>query len=764
MDDDVMLGCIRSFLPAFLFVPVLWTVAGCEVGGEFPVGEDAGTSSSSSSGTGGSDLGPCGVDCSKFETPQCAIAVCNTGQVIGPLNTCVVIAAPQGTACDDGKFCTANDTCDGEGTCVGGPTNHCGINPSPCSSVICYEGSKSCDVAPVNDGTECTPTDLCQINGVCKLGECIGEPKPCGFSPQAECNTVSCDSATGKCIGKPDPTKDDAPCVLTGDLCNVNRKCSAGQCVGGVPVDCTALDVGCQRGECNPANGLCAPRPAPVGTSCAEGVAECQVGACDVKGVCIPSLADDGSDCNDYNACTTENQCMAGVCGAGVPVSSCSTYLHEGFETCPSGWTLGGDWECGKPENVGPAAAHIGTNCIGTQIDDLYHVNQLFSSAVADSPTINLTGATKPTLSFWAWDHTEGGTFDGWNLRVSKDGGQSFSLVTTVTPAYSLNILSQQAWGGNHSVAGWQNYSADLSAYAGQSIILRFAFRSDGAGVYPGVYVDEVVVAEPPQIPMYITTTSPLTDVYAGMDYSTQITKIGGSNDVVWSIKPGGLNTGWLNIDSTGRLYGAPTAAESGPVSVTVKVHENLLPSNYAEKTFIFTVKPNAYYTSFEGECPNGWTLTGDWQCGVPMNVGPAAAYLGTQCLATQIAANYSILQTWAGTTATSPDIDLTGAASPKLTFRMWLHTEGSTWDGVNLKVSTDGGMSYSVLNSVVPVYPLTIAGEPAWGGNQSAFGWQLFQADLSAYAGQIIRLRFGFQSDNGTNHPGAYIDDFFIQ
>ncbi|TKD11753.1 hypothetical protein E8A74_06340 [Polyangium fumosum] len=734
--------------------------ASCAVG-ELPVGEDAG-SNEGGGGAGGSDLGPCGVDCSALETPQCTIAVCNTGQEIGPVNTCVVVPAPKGTACDDGKFCTSNDTCD-SGKCIGGDTNQCGITPDPCSSVICYEESKSCDVLPVNDGTACTPKDLCRINGVCKLGECLGEVKPCTFSPLSECNTVACDSATGKCVGTPDFTKDNKPCVLTGDLCTVNRTCSAGQCVGGAPKDCSALNVGCQRGECDAMTGFCGPTPAPVGTSCSEGVAECQVGACDVKGTCIPSLAADGSACNDYNSCTTANTCMAGACASGSPVADCVSYLHEGFENCQNGWTFGGDWECGKPTNVGPTAAHIGENVIATQIAGLYHVNQLFSTAVATSPAIDLTQAASPQLSFWAWDHTEGGTFDGWNLKVSTNDGQSFTDVTTVSPAYGLTIAGQAAWGGNQSGEGWKNYTADLSAYAGQSIRLRFAFRSDGASVYPGVYIDEVVVAESLQIPLYITTTSPLTDVYAGMSFSSQIVKIGGTSNAEWSITEV-QNAGWLTIDpTTGLLQGTPTAANVGPVTVIVHVKEPTLPSNFAEKTFTFNVKHDAYYTSFEGMCPDGWTLTGDWQCGVPTTVGPATAYLGTQCLATQLASNYSISQTWAGTTATSPDIDLTAAPSPTLTFRMWMDTEGSTYDGVHLEISNDGGMTYSVLNSVLPAYPLTIAGQPAWGGHQAAFGWQLFQADLSAYAGQIIRLRFAFQSDHTGNYPGVYLDDIFV-
>lgn len=758
-----MLRRIIEFNGIFFLLLVMGIFAGCSCypGVDFPVPEDGG---SSSSGMDEVDAGPCGMDCSQIETPPCRVAVCNTGKEFGPLNTCVVVPSQKGTKCDDGKFCTSDDICD-NGACVGGTPNHCGLKLDPCSSVICYEELKSCDTAPVNDGVACTPTDLCQLDGVCKVGKCVGQPKDCTFSPLNECNKVACDSATGKCVGAPDPTKNNAPCVLTGDLCSVNRTCQVGQCVGGVPRDCSALNAGCLRGVCDPEVGACQATPAAVGTACQEDLAECHVGACDVRGRCLSgSSTPDGSACNDYNACTKADTCAAGTCVAGGPVESCVIYFQEGFEVCPHGWTFGGDWQCGTPTNVGPDSAHIGKGVIATQIAGVYHVNQSYSTAVANSPPINLAQATKPIVSFWAWDQTEGGTFDGWNLKVSTNGGQSFTQVTTVTPAYSLNIAGQPAWGGDHSVNGWQNYTADLTAYAGQTIVLSFAFRSDGATVFPGVYIDDIVVAEPLQIPLYITTPSLLSDVYSGMAYAAQLTRVGGTSTAVWSIKPGGQNAAWLTIDPmTGALKGTPSPAEVGPVSVIVHVEEPTLPSNFAEKTFTFNVKPNAYYTSFEGMCPDGWTLTGDWQCGVPMNVGPATAYLGTQCIATQIGANYSNLQTWEQSTATSPDINLAATSNSILTFRMWLDTEGSTYDGVNLKISTDGGKSYSVVTSVSPAYPRTIAGQPAWGDHQSGLGWQFIQADLSAYAGQTVRLQFSFQSDSSGTFPGVYIDDVFV-
>ena len=761
-----MLDRIRDFLQCLLLLSVV-CITGCSCGPSFDPGETSDSSSSSGTGgAGGGDLGPCGVDCSAIPTPPCAVSECNTGQALGPLNTCVVVAAPAGTACEDGKFCTTGDACDG-GVCVGGTTtNDCGVPHGPCDAVLCNEAEKTCGVSPVNDGTPCTPLDLCEINGVCELGQCHGEPKTCALSPLLECNKVECEPATGQCVGTPDPFKDNAPCVLTGDLCKVNKTCQNGLCAAGVPMDCSGLDVECQVGECDTATGICGPVDAPAGKACTDGIDQCEVGECNANGGCKSAAAPNGTACNDHDACTSGDQCAGGSCADGAAVAGCQHYFKEGFEDCPNGWALAGDWECGLPMTVGPPAAHTGLGVLATNLDGVYSVNQSFTNATATSPPIDLTTATNPIVSFWAWDHTEGGTFDGWHLKISTNGGTSFTTVTTVTPAYSLNLgtPSQPAWGGDHSAQGWQSYSADLTAFAGQTVLLRFAFRSDGATVYPGVYIDDLVVDEPLQIPLYITTPSPLGDVYAAMPASIPLARIGGASSAVWSIVPGGVNTDWLTINpSTGELGGTPLVTDVGPVSVTVRVAEPTLPSNFDEKTFTFDVVYDAYYTSFEGACPAGWTLTGDWECGVPTVVGPSAAYDGAQCIATQIDGNYTSLQSFTGATATSPDIDLSASPFPVVTFRMWMDTEGSTHDGVNLKISIDGGMTYSIVDTVTPAYPLTIDGEPAWGGHQSGLGWQLMQADLAPYSGQTIRLRFSFRSDSSQNYPGVYIDDLFV-
>src|SRR5689334_23147715 len=94
-----MPGQARTFLQSLLLFPVLWIVACCAVG-EAPVSQDAGPTPSEDAGSDASDL-PCGQDCSLIPTTlQCTVAVCNTGQYVGQLNTCVVVPSPKGTSCD----------------------------------------------------------------------------------------------------------------------------------------------------------------------------------------------------------------------------------------------------------------------------------------------------------------------------------------------------------------------------------------------------------------------------------------------------------------------------------------------------------------------------------------------------------------------------------------------------------------------------------------------------------------------------------------
>ena len=85
-------------------------------------------------------------------------------------------------------------------------------------------------------------------------------------------------------------------------------------------------------------------------------------------------------------------------------------------------------------------------------------------------------------------------------------------------------------------------------------------------------------------------------------------------------------------------------------------------------------------------------------------------------------------------------------------------------WDGMNVRISTDDGGTWEVLQNPVPAYSnssLYSFGEqhgegpgiPGWTGSLNT--WTSVSVDLSSYAGQTVKIRFAFASD-----PGYATDD----
>ncbi|MCA9618093.1 MAG: immune inhibitor A [Myxococcales bacterium] len=709
-------------------------------------------------GGGGSDVGPCDIDCSTIQTPDCQQSVCNTGQYPGTIGQCVVVDREDGFACDDGLFCSVNDTCQ-NGVCTGGGLNDCGMDPGPCDEITCDESSGTCSTAPLQNGTSCTPENLCEVGGTCTNGICTGVLNDCFFAPvDNDCHIAVCNPMNGLCESQPDLSLDGLDC-FTGDLCNVDKVCAAGQCIGGNPKDCSQLNIGCQVGVCDPMGGNCVGQNVPAGGSCFDGVDDCNTGTCDMNGTCVLSPVVDGTSCDDFSTCTTGDTCTAGVCN-GVIDPNCTVYFEETFEVCPPpGWTLGGEWECGTPTLVGPTSAYQGTGVLGTDLDSTYENSSSYDILIAETPPIGLGTAVGPVLSYYHYVTTEGSSFDGYNVKVSTDGGNTFTVLTTVNPPYNLTVDSQPAYGGQ--LNQWQQVTASLNAYVGQQIILRFSMRTDGSVVYPGVYIDNIQVGDGDGIPVQIDTLS-LPNALENIGYSTTLAASGGTGNGVWSIV-GGTNHSWLGIGSTtGVLSGTPTTSNIGPVTVTVHFEEPTNPSNFDEVTYMFNVQGVVYSDDMETACPGAWTLTGDWQCGAPTS-GPNMAFSGTQVIATQLAGPYNNSQTWLGNTASTGPINLAGTTAPTLRAMIWAQTEGSSFDGFNIKVSTDGGVTYNLVNMVTPAYNLTVDTQACWGGSAVPSGYSEYSADLTAYAGQTIHIQFGMRTDGSVTYPGVYIDNLAI-
>jgi len=127
---------------------------------------------------------------------------------------------------------------------------------------------------PGSNGTPCNDGNLCTVGDTCQAGACHGTTVSC--TAQDACHGAGvCDAATGLCT-QPLLT-DGTPCD-DADACTLTDACSAGACVGGNPVVCTAQGVCHVSGTCDSVTGQCSNPLADDGTLCPGGA--CLAGTC----------------------------------------------------------------------------------------------------------------------------------------------------------------------------------------------------------------------------------------------------------------------------------------------------------------------------------------------------------------------------------------------------------------------------------------------------------------------------------------------------
>ncbi|MBO0959856.1 immune inhibitor A [Neobacillus sp. MM2021_6] len=112
-------------------------------------------------------------------------------------------------------------------------------------------------------------------------------------------------------------------------------------------------------------------------------------------------------------------------------------------------------------------------------------------------------------------------------------------------------------------------------------------------------------------------------------------------------------------------------------------------------------------------------------------------------------------------------DVDLTGKSSAELTFDAWFDIE-EQWDYAFVQVSTDNGATWKSLgnadtnsDAVSEAYPTILESLPGFSGNSD--GWKEEKFDLSAYAGQNIKLRLRYITDWGSSFTGFFADNIKV-
>eukprot|EP00040_Diaphanoeca_grandis_P035924 m.227107 g.227107 ORF g.227107 m.227107 type:complete len:3101 (-) comp33512_c1_seq1:277-9579(-) len=229
------------------------------------------------------------------------------------LGVCSSPLADEGTGCDDGNASSVDDSCDGNGVCVG---------IDPCLGVVCEESS-------------------CFEAGTCIGGQCTsGAQKAAGTVCDDEITRTTNDQCDrfGQCRGVDLCDMFNITCPLSA--CRSHAQCWHGRCLEATPVpDGITCDDGfantdndqCVNGSCTGDLDKC------FGVTCVQPVSQCLVSLCDAdSGTCVDVAKSEGTYCNDGRDTTTTDICDgAGKC-AGEDLCdfvSCPTlrpcFMHE---------------------------------------------------------------------------------------------------------------------------------------------------------------------------------------------------------------------------------------------------------------------------------------------------------------------------------------------------------------------------------------------------------------------------------------------------
>jgi hypothetical protein len=157
----------------------------------------------------------------------------------------------------------------------------------------------------------------------------------------------------------------------------------------------------------------------------------------------------------------------------------------------------------------------------------------------------------------------------------------------------------------------------------------------------------------------------------------------------------------------------------------------------------------------FETGAP-GWSIeNGIWEIGTPINVGPESCRDSTQCAGTVLDGDY---EPYTDSRLITPSCDLRELeAGEEAHLRFWQWFSYSSYDAGYIQISIfDPTLGWSewinIGNTIVDTSPL----------------WSLMDVDLTAYAGQTVRIAFHHTANRADDRyanedSGWYIDDVTI-
>jgi hypothetical protein len=194
-----------------------------------------------------------------------------------------------------------------------------------------------------------------------------------------------------------------------------------------------------------------------------------------------------------YTQLSTDNNRSNDTANGSVYVSNS---YQENFESSNGNYTASPSssaWEWGVPTS-GPGSAHSSTKLWATILADNYTNNADWKLTSVEL----VATQNNPTLKFWHWFNMEmtSTIYDGGNVKISTNGGSTWTVVTPVGGYTGTCISTTPGVGGQQVFSGinetWSEVVFNLPVNAGQTFLLRWHFGSDQGVVRSGWYLDDV--------------------------------------------------------------------------------------------------------------------------------------------------------------------------------------------------------------------------------------------------------------------------------
>jgi hypothetical protein len=214
-------------------------------------------------------------DCRMFDA-ACTQGACDPALPGG----CYARPVVDGIPCESGNLCQVEEVCRG-GRCAGLPKDCPAPAAGSCRVTTCNPDTGACGFADAADGAACDDGRYCTVNDRCQGGSCGGGARDCN-PPGETCRVGACDEANDRCnvSDRPDGTQCD-----DGQYCTTDDRCSRGVCRPRAWRSCPDANAGCRVGECDEGNDRCGFRDASDLKPCSDGDL-CTLNHCD-DGQCV---------------------------------------------------------------------------------------------------------------------------------------------------------------------------------------------------------------------------------------------------------------------------------------------------------------------------------------------------------------------------------------------------------------------------------------------------------------------------------------------